>query len=665
MNPSDPTSKNLPLWIFFLVDAVLTAAAVYIAHHAPKPLSTQAIFTVTALVLVGALIALVPLVARYEREKNETLDDRQRALEALARTLTTAAEQISIATAGLNDIADLTQKNLKKAEQLPAQLQEKIAELTSRLAASEAETIDALEKELASLRALESERLAATAEKINQTADQLGQLASSTHQNLATARESLAQLGSASTQHLAELNTATTAAINRAQAAAAESITTAHTRAAAAIDEKLTGSLGAIDSKLAQLTTQLGTQLDAGATLLDTKLAALAASAAQLAIIAATPPPAAPLPAPTVREPEVEPAPTSADSHLSTAATPEPTRRARKPRREEAPPAEEVVPAEPAPTAPDPAPIPPAEATPAAPDPAPIPPAEATPAAVVEPTPEPLAPIELAPAEALPVDLAAADPIFFSSPLAAEPTAQAPVDSPAEAAIAEPTPAAPDSAPAEIVSDLVKATRKRSAKKIAVNDPESGPAEGAELAPAVETLPASLEIAPENNSHPAETPVIEEPDIESLAAPVADDVAPPPEPAAAEAPVATEPPPVDEFVQFSPDELPAAPVAAPEFKLHSPDATVSSMTADGASRLLATAYIGIGNRLFIRGEGPGLTWEKGVPLQFVSIGKWRWETTETTATVTFKLYKNDTVECTALGEQAIAPGHLTEVTASF
>lgn len=552
MNPSDPASKNLPLWIFFFVDAVLTAAAIYIAHHAPKPLSTQAIFTVTALVLGGALIALVPLVARFEHEKNETLDDRQRALEALARTLTTAAEQISIATAGLNAIADLTQKNLKKAEQLPAQLQEKIAELTSRLAASEAETIDALEKELTSLRALESERLAATAEKINQTAAQLDQLTSSTHQNLATARESLAQLGSASTQHFAELNTATTAAITRAQAAAAESLTTAHTRAAAAIDEKLAGSLGAIDSKLAQLRTQLSTQLDSAATILDTKLAALAASAAQPAIIAVTPPPATPLPAPTVREPEVEPAPTSADSHPSTAAIPEPT------------------------------------------------------------------------ATAL------------------------------------------DSAPAEAASDLVKAKRKRSARKTAVNDAESGPTERAELAPAVETPPASLEIAPENNSHPVKVLVIGEPDIESLAVPVAEDVAPPPEPAAAaEAPVATEPPPVDEFVQFSPDELPAAPVAAPEFKLHSPDATVSSMTADGASRLLATAYIGIGNRLFIRGEGPGLTWEKGVPLQFVSIGKWRWETPEATAPITFKLYKNDTIECTALGERAIAPGHLTEVTASF
>lgn len=572
MNPSDPASKNLPLWIFFVVDAVLTAAAIYIAHHAPKPLSTQAIFTVTALVLGGALIALVPLVARYEREKNEMLDDRQRALESLARTLTTAAEQISIATAGLNDIADLTQKNLKKVEHLPAQLQEKIAELTSRLAASEAETIDALEKELTSLRALESERLAATAEKINQTAAQLGQLNSSTHQNLATARESLAQLG---------------------------------------------------------------TQLDAAATLLDTKLAALAASAAQLAIIAVTPPPATLLPAPTVREPEVEPAPTSADSHPSTAARLEPPRRARKSRREEAPPAEEVVPA------------------------------EATPAAVAEPAPEPIAPIELAPPEAPPVDFVAADPIFFSSPFTAEPPAPVPVDSPAEAAIAELTPAAPDSAPAEAASDVVKAPRKRSAKKPAVNGAESGPTGGAELAPAVETPPASLEIAPENNSHPVAAPVIEEPDIESLAVPVADDVAPPPEPAASEAPVATEPPPVDEFVQFSPDELPATPVAAPEFKLHSPDATVSSMTADGASRLLATAYIGIGNRLFIRGQGPGLTWEKGVPLQFVSIGKWRWETTEATAPISFKLYKNDSIECTALGEQAIAPGHLTEVTASF
>jgi hypothetical protein len=89
------------------------------------------------------------------------------------------------------------------------------------------------------------------------------------------------------------------------------------------------------------------------------------------------------------------------------------------------------------------------------------------------------------------------------------------------------------------------------------------------------------------------------------------------------------------------------------------------VSSDGATRLLVTAYIGIGNRLFIRGTGPGLSWEKGVPLQFVSIGKWRWETSDASAPVQFKLYKNDDVECTALGAQSLDPGHQQEVTAAF
>jgi hypothetical protein len=89
------------------------------------------------------------------------------------------------------------------------------------------------------------------------------------------------------------------------------------------------------------------------------------------------------------------------------------------------------------------------------------------------------------------------------------------------------------------------------------------------------------------------------------------------------------------------------------------------LTSDGATRLLVTAYIGIGNRLFIRGEGPGLSWEKGVPLQFVSIGKWRWETNDADGPVRFKLFKNDAIECAALGEQAVEPGHQQEVTAAF
>jgi hypothetical protein len=98
----------------------------------------------------------------------------------------------------------------------------------------------------------------------------------------------------------------------------------------------------------------------------------------------------------------------------------------------------------------------------------------------------------------------------------------------------------------------------------------------------------------------------------------------------------------------------AGPGAAPEV----------SASSDGATRLLATAYIGIGNKLYIRGDGPGLTWDRGVPMQFVSIGKWGWSTTDAAGPVRVKLYKNDEVAA-PLGEIVLEPGRHTEVTATF
>jgi hypothetical protein len=127
---------------------------------------------------------------------------------------------------------------------------------------------------------------------------------------------------------------------------------------------------------------------------------------------------------------------------------------------------------------------------------------------------------------------------------------------------------------------------------------------------------------------------------------------------------------------------PAAAAPAPDLVLESPappdpelslsaappdDAAPAepAVSADGATRLVVTAYIGIGNRLFIRGDGPGLSWEKGVPLTFVSIGKWRWETNDASKPVKFKLYKNDEAECTALGERSVDPGAQQDLTAAF
>jgi chemotaxis protein histidine kinase CheA len=106
-------------------------------------------------------------------------------------------------------------------------------------------------------------------------------------------------------------------------------------------------------------------------------------------------------------------------------------------------------------------------------------------------------------------------------------------------------------------------------------------------------------------------------------------------------------------------EAEPAPVAE-----ETPAKAESSASSDGATRLLVTAYIGIGNKLFIRGDGPGLSWDKGVPMQFVSIGKWGWASHEATAPMRCKLYKND--ETAALsGEVTLEPGKHVEVTALF
>lgn len=114
----------------------------------------------------------------------------------------------------------------------------------------------------------------------------------------------------------------------------------------------------------------------------------------------------------------------------------------------------------------------------------------------------------------------------------------------------------------------------------------------------------------------------------------------------------------------SAESTPAADEATADLPAESPVKAEAASSSDGATRLLVTAYIGIGNKLFIRGDGPGLSWDKGVPMQFVSIGKWGWASHEVTAPVVCKLYKND--ETLALsGEIALEPGKHVEVTALF
>ncbi len=507
---------KLPTWIFVVADLSLLGTAGLIAANSPHPFSDSRTFWIVTCVILGVLAGLVPIIARYERVKNETLDDRQRALEALARTLTSAAEQISIAAGGLHSVAELAQKNLRHAEQLPHKLQEKIAEFQAQLTAANDTEKEELEKELAALRTSESERLDSISDKIARSAADWAKLETTAQKNLVASKEAIeraATLAASATAALAQTAASAAQSIATATAAAEQSLHQAHARAATALDEKL-----------AALSHTLATPAPA--------------PAAAITDPASLPPPAALSASGTAAAEKNPAAPTEGTAH--------PPKRPRKPRRE--------------------TPVP--EDAPAA---ASTPEAELPPSAADEPPPIPLTEIpEIAPVtpptnHPFPAPTAEISP---SAPAAAKPEIEP----------------ATESSPATPADETPRSARKRLPKKPEV-DPATEPALGLEI-----------------------------------------------------------------------DDTPAP---------QSAELAERVLTSDGATRLIVTAYIGIGNRLFIRGEGPGLSWEKGVPLQFVSIGKWRWETSDANAPVSFKLYKNDTVECTALGTQNLDPGHQQEVTAAF
>jgi chemotaxis protein histidine kinase CheA len=210
-----------------------------------------------------------------------------------------------------------------------------------------------------------------------------------------------------------------------------------------------------------------------------------------------------------------------------------------------------------------------------------------------------------------------------------------PVETPSavvEDSLAEPSPAS------EATADVLAEAGTAPATDAVSPPPESAPA------PAEEPVDLSAMVA---EVPKPKKPRVKKPKPEALLA----EISATPTPAPTDAPAATESTPVAERVSASAE---SAVAEAPEV----------SASSDGATRLLATAYIGIGNKLFIRGDGPGLSWDTGQPMQFVSIGKWGWSSTEAAGPVRVKLYKNDELAA-PLGEIVLEPGRHTEVTATF
>ena len=84
----------------------------------------------------------------------------------------------------------------------------------------------------------------------------------------------------------------------------------------------------------------------------------------------------------------------------------------------------------------------------------------------------------------------------------------------------------------------------------------------------------------------------------------------------------------------------------------------------GATSVVANVMIGIGNKPYLRGEGAGLSWDEGVPMNFIEIGKWAWTPPRKNASLTVQLYRNDEEPDTG-GKIEVKSGQEIEITPEF
>ncbi len=103
-------------------------------------------------------------------------------------------------------------------------------------------------------------------------------------------------------------------------------------------------------------------------------------------------------------------------------------------------------------------------------------------------------------------------------------------------------------------------------------------------------------------------------------------------------------------------------------------ATTAATHAVAAPKLTTAAHgavttidvkldVGFGNAVFLRGQGAGLTWERGVPLSCVDGKTWRWSGTVKDP-ITFKLLINDKI-WSAGTDLTVRPGQKLEVKPNF
>lgn len=80
---------------------------------------------------------------------------------------------------------------------------------------------------------------------------------------------------------------------------------------------------------------------------------------------------------------------------------------------------------------------------------------------------------------------------------------------------------------------------------------------------------------------------------------------------------------------------------APAAKKAAPVKKATKVTKTPVTEIVARVDVGYGNELFIRGEGAGLSWDKGTAMQCLGVDEWVFKTDSAKTGIVFKFLIND------------------------
>ena len=182
---------------------------------------------------------------------------------------------------------------------------------------------------------------------------------------------------------------------------------------------------------------------------------------------------------------------------------------------------------------------------------------------------------------------------------------------------------------------------------------------GARFTDTMKKTTAKSKVSPAPATKPARTPAApRSPAAKAPAKVPAKRKAPAAQPVPASAPAPTAKP------VAAPVPAPVPSPARPAAALPAPAPVPPAFRRPVVTTITARINVGFGNALHLRGEGPGLSWDRGVPMECIAADLWRLNLGESARGYTFKVLVND-LTWNSGPDYTVASGGVVNVTPVF